>query len=40
MMGGNGTMTLGDMAPYLIGAATVIVAVIVVILVRLYRRGS
>jgi hypothetical protein len=40
MMSGNGSMTFGDVAPYLIGAAVVIVAVVVFFVVRMSRRGS
>ncbi|HEY3869757.1 MAG TPA: hypothetical protein VGM10_15445 [Actinocrinis sp.] len=40
MMSGNGSMTLGDMAPYLIGAGVVVLAVVVFVVVRMFRRGS
>jgi hypothetical protein len=40
MMGGNGSMTFGDMAPYLIGAAVVAAAVVVFVVLRLFRRSS
>ena len=40
MMSGNGSMTVGDMAPYLIGAGVVVLAVIVFFVVRLFRRSS
>jgi hypothetical protein len=40
MMGGNGSMTFGDMTPYLIGAAVVVVAIVVFVVLRLFRRGS
>ena len=40
MMSGNGSMTFGDIAPYLIGAAVIVLAVIVLVIVRLFRRSS
>jgi len=40
MMSGNGSMTFGDLAPYLIGAAVVVLAVAVFVVLRLFRRGS
>jgi hypothetical protein len=40
MMGGNGSMTFGDIAPYLIGAAVVVLAIVVLVLLRLFRRSS
>ncbi|HEY3870592.1 MAG TPA: hypothetical protein VGM10_19675 [Actinocrinis sp.] len=40
MMSGNGSMTLGDMAPYLIGAGVVVLVVVAVLIVRLFRRSS
>jgi hypothetical protein len=40
MMSGNGSMTLGDMAPYLIGAGVIVLAVVIFLLVRLFRHGS
>jgi hypothetical protein len=39
-MSGNGSMTFGDMEPYLIGAGVLVLAVVVFVLVRLYRRSS
>jgi len=40
MIGGNGSMTFGDIAPYLIGAAVIVVAVAAFVLVRMFRRSS
>ena len=40
MMSGNGSMTLGDMAPYIIGAGVVVLAIVVFVVVRMFRRGS
>jgi hypothetical protein len=40
MMGGNGSMTFGDIAPYLIGVAVVVLAIAVFVIVRLLRRSS
>lgn len=40
MMGGNGSMTLGDWAPVLIGVGVLVVAVVAFMLVRMYRRSS
>jgi hypothetical protein len=40
MMGGNGSMTFGDIAPYLIGAAVVVLAIVVFVILRLLRRSS
>jgi hypothetical protein len=40
MMSGNGSMTFGDMAPYLIGAGIVVLAVVVFFVVRMSRRSS
>jgi hypothetical protein len=40
MMGGSGSMTFGDIAPYLIGAAVIAVAIATFILVRMFRRSS
>ena len=40
MMSGNGSMTVGDMAPYIIGAGVVVLAVIVFFVLRLFRRSS
>ena len=39
-MSGNGSMTLGDMAPFLIGAGVVVLAIVVFVVVRMFRRGS
>jgi hypothetical protein len=40
MMGGTGSMTFGDIAPYVIGAAVIVVAVATFFLVRMFRRSS
>ncbi len=40
MMGGNGSMTFGDIAPYLIGAAIVVLVIVVFVVLRLFRRSS
>ena len=40
MMNGNGSMTFGDMEPYLIGVGAVVLAIVVFVLVRLFRRSS
>jgi hypothetical protein len=40
MMGGNGSMTFGDIAPYLIGAAVVVLAIVVFVVLRLFRHSS
>ncbi len=40
MMTGNGGMTFGDIAPFLIGAAIVVLAVVVFLVVRMSRRSS
>ena len=40
MIGGNGSMTFGDIAPYLIGAAVIVVAVATLVLARMFRRSS
>lgn len=40
MMGGNGSMTFGDVALSLIGAAVVVLAIVVLVLLRLFRRSS
>jgi hypothetical protein len=39
-MGGNGSMTFGDIAPYVIGATVIVVAVAMLVLVRMFRRNS
>jgi hypothetical protein len=40
MMTGNGSMTFGDIAPYLIGAGVVVLAIVVSVMLRLFRRSS
>ncbi len=40
MMTGNGSMNFGDIAPFLIGAAVVVLAIVVFLLVRMSRRSS
>ena len=40
MIGGSGSMTFGDIAPYVISAAVIVVAVAVFVLVRMFRRNS
>ena len=40
MMGGSGSMTFGDVAPFVIGAGIVIVAIVAFVLVRMFRRGT
>jgi len=40
MMSGSGSMTFGDIAPYVIGAAVIEVAVAIFVLMRMFRRSS
>ena len=40
MMSGSGGMTFGDVAPFVIGAGVVVLAIVVFVLVRLFRRSS
>jgi hypothetical protein len=40
MMGGSGSMNLGDWAPLAIGGGLIVVAVVAIVLVRLFRNGS
>jgi hypothetical protein len=39
-MNGSGSMTFGDLAPYLIGLGVIVIAVVVFVMVRMLRRGS
>jgi hypothetical protein len=39
-MGGNGGMTFGDLAPFLIGLGVVVIAMVTFLMVRMFRRGS
>jgi len=39
-MGGSGSMTVGDVAPFLIGTGVIVVAIVVVAVVRMFRRGG
>jgi hypothetical protein len=38
MMGGSGSMTFGDIAPFAIGAGVIVVAIVVFFVIRAYRR--
>jgi hypothetical protein len=40
MMSGNGSMTFGDIAPYLIGTGVVVLAIVVLVVLRMLRRSS
>ena len=40
MIGGSGSMTFADIAPYVIGGAVIVVAVATFVLVRMLRRNS
>jgi hypothetical protein len=39
-MSGSGSMTFGDLAPFLIGLGVVIIAVVAFLMVRMFRGGS
>ncbi len=39
-MGGSGSMTFGDFAPFLIGAGVVVIVIVAVLMLRAFRRGS
>jgi hypothetical protein len=39
-MGGSGSMTFGDLAPFLIGLGVVVIAIVAFLMVRMFRRGS
>jgi hypothetical protein len=38
MMGGSGSMTFGDIEPFVIGAGVIVVAIVVFFVIRAYRR--
>ncbi len=38
MMGGSGSMTFGDVAPFVIGVGVIVVAVVVFFVIRASRR--
>src|ERR1039457_6176171 len=38
-MSGNGTMTFGDLAPFLIGLGVVVIAIVAFLMVRMFRRS-
>jgi hypothetical protein len=39
MMGGSGSMTFGDVAPFVIGIGVIVVAIVVFFIIRAFRRG-
>jgi hypothetical protein len=39
-MSGNGSMTFGDLGPFLIGLGVVVIAIVAFLMVRMFRRGS
>jgi hypothetical protein len=39
-MGGSGSMTFGDLAPFLIGLGVVVIVIVAFLMVRMFRRGS
>lgn len=39
-MGGSGSMTFADVAPFVIGGSIIVVVIVVFVLVRMFRRGT
>ena len=40
MTGGSGSMTFGDIAPFLIALGVIAVAIVTFIVIRIFRRGG